>query len=154
MRPLYEVERTYPFPVHVLWDAWTDPGALEQWYSPVDLAVVPGSVVSDPVVGGLWTVGVDVPQFDMVAYFFGRYREVDALHRFEHTLHYTQSAEEFAARDESTEFHLVAVDFAERVPGETWVRWTQVGEMPEEQIAQTKAGMESYFDSLGAYLSR
>ena len=55
---LYSVEREYPVPIEKLWHAWTDAAALEQWYSPTDLSVVPGSVVSDPVVGGWWTVAV------------------------------------------------------------------------------------------------
>ena len=153
MQPLYSVERTYPFPAADLWQAWTDARALEQWYAPVDLAVVPGSVESEPVVGGWWTVAVDVPQYSMVAYFFGRYTVAEVGHRIEHTLHYTQSAEDFAARDESTPFHVVSIDFEDAAEG-TRVRWTQAGEMPEEQVAQTKAGMESYFDSLGKYLAR
>ncbi len=153
MRNLYEVERLFPHSREQVWRAWTDPVDLEQWYRPVDLSVVPGSVISQPVVDGAWTVGVDVPQFGFVAYFFGRYTLVDPLVRFEHTLHYTQDADAFAARDESTEHHLVAVDFEVRESG-TWVRWTQIGEMPEEQVTQTKAGMESYFDSLAAYLAR
>ena len=88
---LYAVEREYPVTLATLWNAWVDAEALQDWYHPTDLAVQPGSVTSDPQVGGWWTVAVDVPQF---------------------------------------------------------------GEMPAEQIPQTKAGMESYFDSLDEYLSR
>lgn len=59
---LYAVEREYDIPVEVLWDAWTDSAALESWYHPTDLACVPGSVESEAVVGGVWTVAVDVRQ--------------------------------------------------------------------------------------------
>ena len=58
--PLYSVEREFAHPVEVMWHAWTDPASLEQWYRPLDLAVVPGSVTSEVEVGGWWTVGVDV----------------------------------------------------------------------------------------------
>jgi hypothetical protein len=34
------------------------------------------------------------------------------------------------------------------------VKYSQFGEMPEEQIALTIQGMESYFDSLANFLGR
>lgn len=153
MEPLYTVERVFPESADVLWRAWTDPAALQEWYAPVDLAVVPGSVVSDPVVGGWWTVGVDVPDHGFVAWFYGRYIQVQPESHFEHTLHYTQDADEFRARDVTTEHHRVSVDF-EPGPEGVVVRWQQFGELPAEQVPATKAGMESYFDSLERYLGR
>jgi uncharacterized protein YndB with AHSA1/START domain len=87
---LYSVEREYPVAVETLWNAWVEADALEDWYHPTDLAVLPGSV---------------------------------------------------------------AVDFEPRGDG-AWVRFSQYGEMPAEQVPQTKAGMESYFDSLDEFLSR
>lgn len=149
--PLYSVEREFAVPVERLWRAWTDAADLEQWYSPVDLAVVPGSAVSQPVVGGEWAVGVDVPAYGFVAWFHGRYTEVVEPRRFVHTLHYTQDRAEFESRDESGGHHLVSVDIEPR-PAGSWARWSQFGEMDPEQVAATKAGMESYFDSLAAYL--
>ena len=149
---LYCVEREYPYPIERLWAAWTDAAELEQWYSPTDLSVVPGSVVSDAVVGGWWTVAVDVTVYGFNAYFYGRYTAVDPLIQIEHRLAYTQSAEEFAARDESMPSHRIVIDFEER--GHlTWVRFSQFGELPEGQVEQTQQGMESYFDSLGEYLN-
>ncbi len=149
---LYAVERSFPVAIDVLWRAWTDPRELEAWYSPVDLSVVPGSVVSDPVVGGWWTVAVDVPTHGFVAYFYGRYTEVDLHRRISHTLAYTQSPDEFVARDESAPHHVITLDFEAR--GESsWVRFTQFGEMPEEQVELTRQGTSSYFDSLGAFLN-
>lgn len=67
-------------------------------------------------------------------------------------MHYTQSAEDFAAKDSSLPAHRVVVDFEPRAGG-TWVRFAQVGELPEGEAPRAKAGMESYFDSLGAYLA-
>jgi uncharacterized protein YndB with AHSA1/START domain len=96
-------------------------------------------------------VAVDVPQHGMVACFFGRYTAVEDGSRLEHTMHYTQSAEEFSLRDESGPSHRVVVDF-EACDGGTWVRYSQFGEMPEGQVDRTKAGMESYFDSLQDFL--
>ncbi len=150
---LYAVEREYPVTVDRLWDAWVDADALEDWYHPTALDVVPGSVTSDPSVGGWWTVAEAVPEYGFNAYFFGRYSAVEMHRQLIHTLHYTQDAGDFADRDETTPHHLIQIDFEKRESG-AWVRFTQFGDMPEEQIPQTKAGMESYFDSLDEYLSR
>jgi hypothetical protein len=65
---------------------------------------------------------------------------------------YTQSAEEFAARDENATFHKVVVEFEDR-PAGTWVKFSQFGELPEEQIEATTDGMNSYFDSLEYFLA-
>ena len=149
---LYSVEREFDIPVEILWAAWTDPVALEAWYHPTDLSVVPGSVISDPVEGGLWTVGVDVPEHGFVAYFYGRYTAVVENARLEHTMAYTQSAEEFAARDESAPHGQVLVEFENR-DFRSWVKFSQFGDLPEGQAVQAQAGMESYFDSLEAFLT-
>ena len=149
---LYSVEREFPAPIAKVWHAWTDAGALAEWYSPTALSVVPGSAVSDAIVGGWWTIGVDVSMHGFNAYFYGRYTRVETKSALEHTMAYTQSAEEFEARDESAPMHRVSVDFEDRGAW-TWVRFTQYGELPEGEPAQAKQGMESYFDSLGVYLN-
>lgn len=149
---LYAVEREYDTTIQQLWDAWADPAALSVWYSPTDLSVLPGSVQNVAEVGGIWTVGVDVPAYNFVAYFYGLYTEVQPLVRMVHTMHYTQSAEEFAARVQSELAHIVQLDFEDR-GGKAWVKFTQFGELPGGDVERTKAGMESYFDNLGKFLS-
>jgi uncharacterized protein YndB with AHSA1/START domain len=149
---LYSVEREFDIPVEVLWDAWTDPIALEAWYHPAELACVPGSVVSEPIDGGPWAVGVDVPDYGFVAYFYGRYTAVVPHARIDHTMHYTQSEQEFAARDESTDHHLVRIEFDSRGM-RSWVKFSQFGDMPESEALRAQEGMESYFDSLGRFLT-
>ncbi len=153
MDPLYTVERTYPQSVEVVWHAWTDADELEQWYAPVELSVVPGSVTSEAREGGAWSVGVDVPMHGFVAWFFGRYTEVVPHQRLAHTMHYTQDEDDFLARREEADPHTVTIDLAETPEG-TWVRWQQFGFLPEEQVPATKAGMESYFESLARHLDR
>ena len=153
MNKLYSVEREYPVAVNALWDAWMDADALQTWYSPTDLKVVPGSVVSENVVGGWWTVGVDVSQFGFNAYFFGTYSELSENKRIVHSMNYTQDAAEFAARVITPDAHTIQIDFEDR-GANSWVRFTQFGELPAEQAEGAKAGMESYFDNLGIYLSR
>ena len=149
---LYSVEREYKASMDVVWNAWTDAAELQEWYHPTDLLNVPNSSESDVKVGGRWSIAVDVPQYSMAAYFYGRYLAVEVHKHLEHTMCYTQDANEFAAKDDSAPHHTVKVDFETR--GDLiWVRFSQFGEMPAEQIPQTKAGMESYFDSLQAFLN-
>lgn len=149
---LYSVEREFDIPVEVLWDSWVDATALEAWYHPADLACVAGSVVSDPVDDGEWAVAVDVPDYGLVAYFYGKYTAVFPQKRLEHTMHYTQSAEEFAQRDESAEGHLIRIEFDSRGM-RSWVKFSQFGELPEGEAARAQEGMESYFDSLEHFLA-
>lgn len=150
---LYAVEREFDIPGEVLWDAWTDATALEAWYHPVGMPCVPGSVESDVVAGGVWAVAVDSSDFGFVSYFFGRYTEIDDQKFLEHTMHYTQSAEEFAARDFTTEHHRVQVEFQSRGM-RSWVKFSQFGHgMSDHDVLEAQNGMESYFDSLEAFLA-
>jgi hypothetical protein len=68
-----------------------------------------------------------------------------------HSLSYSQDPAEFAEHDPNAPAHRIEIDFEQR-PAGVWVRFTQFGEMPEEQAEASKEGMESYFDSLGYHL--
>jgi uncharacterized protein YndB with AHSA1/START domain len=150
---LYSVEREYDASIDSLWNAWTNAEELEQWYSPTVLTVVPGSATSDAQVGGRWAIGVDVSANGFNAYFWGRYSEVILHEKLVHSLCYSQSEEEFIARDDNAPFHTIVVEFEAR-PAGSWVKFTQYGELPEGQAEAAKDGMESYFDNLENYLSR
>ncbi len=151
MNKLYSVEREYPVAISKLWSAWMDADALENWYSPTDLSVVPGTVVSEPIVGGWWTVAVDVSAHGFNAYFWGTYSEIEVNKKIVHSLSYSQDATEFAARAITTDAHIIQIDFEDR-GSSSWVSFTQFGDLPAEQAEGAKAGMESYFDNLGMYL--
>jgi len=151
-QPAYSVEREFDIPVDILWAAWTDPIALEAWYHGVGHATVPGSVNSDPQVGGLWSVGIQVPEFDLVAYFYGQYTAVVENARIEHTLHYTESAAEFELLDFGTDSHRVLIEFESR-DFRSWVKYSQFGDMPGSNAIEAQAGIESYLDSLESFLT-
>ena len=149
---LYTVERVFPQPIEVLWEAWTQADSLQAWYHPTELPAVPGSASSDAQVGGKWSIGIDASKFGFVPYFYGTYTGVDPLAQLVHTMHYTESPEEFALADTATEFHEVVIDFAEVSAG-TSVRFTQFGTLPAGEAERAQAGIENYFDSLVNYLS-
>ena len=150
---LYAVEREYNATISAVWAAWAEASALQEWYHPTDLLNVPNTAQSDVRIGGRWSIAVDVPLYNMQAFFYGVYTAVEENKLLEHTMCYTQSAEDFAAMDDSAPHHKVVVDFEDRGT-KTWVKFSQFGEMPAEQIPQTQAGMTSYFDSLEAYLAK
>jgi uncharacterized protein YndB with AHSA1/START domain len=150
---LYSVEREYPVSIHDLWQAWSQSSALQEWYCPTQLSVVPGSALSQTQVDGWWTVGVDASAYGHIAYFYGKYSEVVEHEKLVHSLYYTTDEVEFAARDLSVEHHQIVIDFEDRGDS-SWVRFAQFGELPEGQAAQAQAGMESYFDNLSSYLDK
>ncbi len=151
MQPAYSVEREYAYPIEKLWHAWTTAAALQSWYHGVDHRCVPNSVTADAAVGAIWSVGIDVPQYNVQVFFYGTYTTVTPQTQLVHTMHYTEMIEEFAVKDMSTPAHRVVIDF-ERRPNGSWVRYAQFGELPPEQIPLVIAGMNSYFDSLQQYL--
>lgn len=150
---LYSVEREYPVSIDRLWSAWTDSAELESWYFPTDLSSTKGATVSELVIDGMWSCGVEVPEQGFTAYFFGKYTKIEQKKLLEHTLHYTTSAEEFAVKDFSTESHLIRIDFEERGPN-SWSKFSQFGELPEGQAEMAQAGMNSYLESLTNHLSK
>lgn len=150
---LYFVEREYDASIDQLWNAWTSAEALERWYSPTELSVVPGSVVTENQVGGRWAVAVDVSAHGFNAYFWGRYSQFETEKKLVHTLCYSQDEKEFLARDDNAPAHIIVIDFEER-DRKSWCKFTQFGEMPAEQAEMSRQGMLSYFDNLEKFLSR
>lgn len=149
---LYSVEREFPVTIEKLWSAWTDAKKLEVWYHGTLHSSTKGATSSELHIGGLWSCGVDVPEYNFVAYFFGKYTRIETLKLIEHTLHYTQSKDEFDAKNFETPSHLIVLNFEDR--GNTsWVKFSQFGKLPEGQASQAQAGMESYLDSLAQFLA-
>jgi uncharacterized protein YndB with AHSA1/START domain len=151
MQPLYFVERTFKFPVERLWSAWTKSAELEKWYCPVFLKVIPGSATSEAEVGGTWAIAVDVSDNGFNAYFWGTYSAVELHQKLVHDLNYSQDELEFALREPGQDAHRIEIDFSITEAG-TLVRFSQFGEMEQEQAEASREGMESYFDNLNNYL--
>jgi uncharacterized protein YndB with AHSA1/START domain len=151
VQPLYFVERKFSYPVQRLWRAWTDPQELENWYCPIYLNVIPGSAISEPVVGGRWAIAVDVSPNGFNAYFWGSYKEVEQNRKLVHELCYSQDELEFALREPGQDAHRIEIDFTD-LGQSCKLRFSQFGEMNQEQAEASKEGMESYFDNLEQYL--
>lgn len=149
---LYSVEREFPVTIETLWSAWTDAQKLEDWYHGTLHRAAKGATRSELHIGGLWSCGIDVPEHNLVAYFYGKYTRIETLRLIEHTMLYTQSKSEFDAKNFETPSHVVVLNFEDR--GNTsWVKFSQFGELPEGHAPQAQAGMESYLDSLAQFLA-
>jgi len=149
---LYSVEREFNVPVERLWRAWTDASELESWYHGTEHQSVKGATTSDLQIGGLWSCGVHVPGRDFDSLFFGKYTNIETNRSFEHTLHYTESMDEFKAMDFNSPSHLIRVEFEAR-GANSWCKFSQFGEAPAEQVLLMTAGIGSYFDSLEKHLA-
>lgn len=149
---LYSVEREFSFPIEKLWIAWTDASALEAWYHPVGMSCVLGTTRSEIIEGGIWSCAVQAPGRESISYFYGKYAQIEIHRHLEHSMHYTESSEDFKLMDFSTPAHKIALDFESR-EGNSWARFTQYGEAPAAQVALMTQGIESYFDSLQNFLT-
>ena len=150
---LYSVEREYPVTIKKLWKAWVDPFDLEAWYHGTEHESVIGATASELSIDGLWSCGIFVPSHNFSVYFFGRYTKIIENELLEHTMHYTESIEEFNAKDFSSASHHVVIRFEARGKN-SWVNFSQFGELPKGEEVRAQAGMESYFDSLREFLSK
>ena len=108
--------------------------------------------MSEAVVGGRWALAVDVSENGFNAYFWGTYSEVKLHQKLVHDLNYSQDELEFALREPGAEAHRIEIDFT-KTDGGTVVRFSQFGEMEQEQAEASREGMESYFDNLESFLS-
>ena len=150
---LYSVDREVAVSIDTLWHAFTDTDALQAWYHPTMLNALAGATLSEPRVDGKWQCAIEVPMDGSVHCFYGRYTAVEPKKYLEHTMHYTVNLDDFKARDESTPFHIVKIEFEDR-GHKSFVRWAQYGEMPEAQIEMTRQGMSNYLDSLELFLAK
>ena len=148
---LYSVEREFDASISELWNAWTDASALEAWYHPVGMSSVPGTTRSELHIGGLWSCAVQAPLRESISYFYGKYSLVEENHRLEHSMHYTESKDDFELMDFDTSAQEIAIDFEKR-DGKSWAKFSQFGEAPAAQVTLMTQGIESYFDSLENFL--
>lgn len=137
--------RTYDAPVKAVWDAWTDPEQVAQWWGPRGFTLTTHSKDLRP--GGHWTYtmhgpdGVDYP--NSTAYF-----EVEECRKLVY---------DHGANDDRPPLFRVTVLFSEE-NGKTTMDMTMALATPEaaQEIKKfiRKAGGESTWDRLGEYLSK
>ncbi len=144
------VRREFAASPEEVWQAFTDADALSAWYHPVGFSTPRDRVHVDAVVGGRWAAAVVVPMDGSLHRFQGAYRRVEQPHVLEYSMYYGAGE---APIDEDGPSHTVVV-VIEANGGGSRVTYLEYGLLPVGQSALAQQGMKSYFDSLGAYLSR
>lgn len=151
-KPLaYEVSRVLDAPVSRVWGAWINADQLASWYGPVGFTTPRESVMVEPVVNGRWSATVIVPMDGSAHHFFGHFTEVIENSSLKYTMFYATDETLDEAKEEKGPHHEVDLTF-EDLGDQTRLTFAQFGELPEDQIPLAKAGMESYFDSLAAFV--
>jgi uncharacterized protein YndB with AHSA1/START domain len=140
-----KITRIYDAPVKVVWEAWTDPKQVAQWWGPRGFTITTHS--KDLRAGGTWKYtmhgpdGVDYPN---VTYYF----EVEK---------YSRLVYDHGGSEDRTPLFRVTVNFTE-VKGKTKMDMSMALPTPEaaEETRKfiKKAGGNSTWDRLSEYLTR
>lgn len=139
------ITRIYDAPVEAVWDAWTDPGQVAQWWGPRGFTLTTHS--KDLRTGGSWRYtmhgpdGVDYPNVT-------RYLEVEKHRRMVY---------DHGGNDERPPLFRVTVQFTE-LQGRTLMEMSMALPTPEA-AAETrkfikKAGGDATWDRLAEYLAK
>jgi uncharacterized protein YndB with AHSA1/START domain len=70
------VTRTFDAPVHIVFEAWSNPELFKQWWVPKSAGMSMISCDMDIRTGGTYRLVFSHPAFDQPMAFFGTYREV------------------------------------------------------------------------------
>lgn len=136
--------RAYDAPVKLVWDAWTDPLQISQWYGPRGYTVTTNKM--EVKTGGTWDYIMHGP--DGVDYHNKtKYLEVEK---------YSRMVYDHGGNDERPPLFRVTVTFTE-IAGKTKMEMTMA--LPTEEAAKEtrkfikKAGGDATWDRLAEYLS-
>ncbi len=139
------LSRIYEAPVKVVWEAWTDPKQVAQWWGPRGFTLTTHSKDLRP--GGHWAYtmhGPDGTNYENKAI----YHEVEK---------YSRLVYDHGGNDERPPLFRVTVTF-EEIKGRTKMEMTMALASPEaaEEIRKfiKKAGGESTWDRLGEFLAK
>ena len=148
------VTREIPFPVELVWQAWTDPTQIAEWYGPMGFGVAPGSVTMEARVGGTWSATVVIPQTGDGHHFWGTVREVLEPMRIVYSMNYADDNTLPAETAEDPNAHNITLSIqpSENHQNHSVLTYRQDGLMMPGQVEAAGAGMESYFDSLEQFL--
>lgn len=143
----FGVTRVIDAPRERVFEAWTDPDQLAEWWGPAGFSTPRSSVSIDAQPGGKWTAtmksdgddGTEIP-------FYGVYKELEAPA----VLSFTLIDENHNDVDRA---ELVKVVFNDK-GGKTELVLTQNGYLPDDQVEPSEQGWLSFFDCLAEHLAK
>ena len=145
MDNVISANRTFHVSPQRAYDAWTTPEQFAYWFGTDQVTIPLDTVKMDLRPGGKWAAQMHLPDGNVINW-VGEYRELDPGNRIAMTI--TDQPDDPAQA-------LLEVDFNPESDGDTNVAITQ--EAPgfsAEQIKQTEAGYNSFFDSMATLFER
>jgi uncharacterized protein YndB with AHSA1/START domain len=137
------ITRVFAAPRELVYEVWTKPEHFSVWFGTEAVDVPLDTLSLDVRVGGGWNAVMRLPDGNAIQW-VGEYTEVDPPERLAFTM--TDDPSRPAGEP-------VVVVFAE-VDGGTEMTLTQPGgDLTEEQIEQTIAGYNSFFDDMEKVLA-
>ena len=137
------VTRTFDAPVHIVFEAWSNPELFKRWWVPKSVGMTLVSCDMDIRTGGTYRLVFRHPAFDQPMAFFGTYREVTPHTRI------------VWSNEESDEGALTTVTFEER-DGKTLVTFHELYPTEaalEEALAGSAEGLPEQFAQLDELLA-
>ncbi len=137
------VTRTFDAPVHIVFEAWSNPELFQRWWVPKSVGMTLVSCVMDVRTGGTYRFEFSHPAFDQPMAFFGTYKEVTPDKRI------------VWSNEESDEGAVTTVTFEEDA-GKTRVTFHErypTTEALEEALAGSAEGLPEQFAQLDALLA-
>jgi len=137
------VTRTFNAPVHIVFEAWSNPELFKQWWVPKSVGMSLVSCDMDVRTGGAYRLVFSHPDFDQPMAFFGTYREVTPHKRI------------VWANEESDEGAVTTVTFEEH-DGKTLVTFHELYPTTaalEEALAGSAEGLPEQFAQLDELLA-
>ena len=149
-------ERTYDAPIHTVWQAWTDPQMLKQWWGP-DHVTIPECTIDLHVGGGLYIVmeaDEGMGEYKGTRWpMKGTFTAVDEPSRLSYTSQaWTEGAEETTTIDQRAE--LTLAEESGKTKMTLKVTLTKVGPAAGAAAEGMRYGFNQQFDKLAAFLTK
>lgn len=135
---------TFDAPRDKVYQAWTDPQQLSQWWGPGGFSSPVAGISLDVKPGGVWRAAIVSDEDGSEIPFAGTYTEVSAPERLAFTM--TDPSEDQSTADVTT------LIFTE-VNGKTEMAFHQAG-VSDDAKDELYDGWSSFFAKLNAYLTR
>ncbi len=144
--PILRTSRLFDADAQCVFDAWTQPNHLSEWFGPPGCTVE--STTVDLRVGGLYNITIQTPGDERI-YHYGEYREIDRPRRLSFT--WVLSGQPCGGHTGDDIVSLVSINFDE-IDDKTEVILIHEQLPSTEAIESHRFGWEACFDSLTTWL--
>jgi uncharacterized protein YndB with AHSA1/START domain len=140
------ITRVYDSNRQKVWEMWTKPEKLCEWFGVPPVAATRESTSINLVVGGIWQADMINAVDGTRLPFGGVYREIEAPRKLVFTI-------EDRAHPENTDVETVTVTFADYA-GTTQMTMHQEGHLPADQYGEPlRSGYSAFFERMSKYLA-